>query len=461
MSDVAPVPRLSDGGTPDEIAAAVACWCWWEANHAECPANRIPTAAELAAWLPECPADARAEAAELLAPLFDDRPAAWELLTTDGAPSLFGMVQVDRAEPGAMLMPDAAGGFVPVVGRCLRSVHALWRMLPEPRPRHPLAPLVGCWQMLAPVTVEPDRRADRRIMPALRVVGPSVERQRGARMLSFGGLLDGRPARAELTLWPEPKRHRVPLLEIVERTGLPFRSRGRGAPLEARLLVRGGLLMIRPEDRGRQTVRVAVTVRELTGALWPAGADGRRHDRQHWPKLLDALYRARDWTVPDAGGGRWFPMALRRLPTGADCEIPAPDDLIVLDLAPPPGAVAGPSVDLPWLDRQGAVSGPAWFAYIAARSLIWAPGTTRRPGPGRRWGWSRNPDDYPVLTLADLRRLAFGDRDDATYRRTRAAIVAPWESLPDVRLLPDETDPATGARGYRLLPGEGGPAPAE
>ena len=91
--------------------------------------------------------------------------------------------------------------------------------------------------------------------------------------------------------------------------------------MEARLLVRGGLLMIRPEDRGLPIVRVAVTVRELLGALWLPGADGRRHDRQHWPLLLDALYRSRDWTVPDAGGGRWFPMALRRLPTGADRDM--------------------------------------------------------------------------------------------------------------------------------------------
>ena len=35
----------------------------------------------------------------------------------------------------------------------------------------------------------------------------------------------------------------MPLLEIVDATGVPLRSRGRGAPIEARLIVRGGLLM--------------------------------------------------------------------------------------------------------------------------------------------------------------------------------------------------------------------------
>ena len=111
--------------------------------------------------------------------------------------------------------------------------------------------------------------------------------------------------------------------------------------------------------------------------------------------------------------------------------------------------------DLPWLDRMGVESGPKWRAYIAARTLMWLPGKTRRPVPGtngrRRYGWSADPADYPVVPAVDLRRLAFGDRDDAAYRRTRAAILAPWEALPDVKIEP-ATDPRTGVRGYRLLP---------
>ena len=132
---------------------------------------------------------------------------------------------------------------------------------------------------------------------------------------------------------------------------------------------------------------------------------------------------------------------------------PTLDDLVVLDLAPVPGSKDGSTVDLPFLTRQGVTSGPAYRAYIAARSLVWRPGKTRRPVPNEDWyGWSGDPNDYPVLTFADLRRLAFGDGD--AMHRTKAAIVAPWEHLPDVVIVPGAIDARTGARGYRVLPAE-------
>ena len=440
---------------------------------ADCPRNRRPSAAELDEW-----ADAETQSAiapEVAAILRDvaralgddgepfDEPHLLRL-TVDGDLSVGAWPGVSPIATIQRLMKPggaAAGWAVLIEERgtvaALAGLHGLWcQCPPDRRPRHPLGPVVAAWQSGAPFSVKAEERADRRIMPALRIVGPRPERERGR---LFGGLVDDRTrnAAASLSLFPnlEPERPRVPLLEIVDRAGLPIRSRGRGAPLEARLLVRGGLLMIRPQDRRLETVRIAVTVGELIDGLWPPGPDGRRHVAQHWPRLLDALYRARDWTVPDADGGRWFPMALRRLPPNGAEGTPALDDLVVIDLAPVPGAVTGATVDLPWLDRMGVESGPKWRAYIAARTLMWLPGKTRRPVPGtngrRRYGWSADPADYPVVPAVDLRRLAFGDRDDAAYRRTRAAILAPWEALPDVKIEP-ATDPRTGVRGYRLLP---------
>ena len=417
------------------MLAALARGIWHNAHDGSaCPADRIPAPAALAAWLPMFPAAVWAEvgAAELAA----------------GAGAVCWVSSAGQAVAGAMNHAEAPAWF----GNVTVAAHRQWAGLPAPRPRHPIAPLVACWQRDAPVDVEPETRTDRRIMPVLRVVGTSPERERG---ILFGGLVDDRPREVDLPLFPdlEPKRYRVPLLEIVDATGVPLRNRGKGAPLESRLLVRGGLLMIRPEDRGRTTVRIAVTVGEMLDGLYP----GKRRISQNWPKVEAALRTARDFTVTDATGGRWFPMALRRLPAERrDGEPPALDDVVVIDLAPPPGAGSGATVDLPALDLMGVKSGPRWRAYIAGRSLIWTPGKTRRPAPraaGRRYGWSADPSDYPVLTLADLRRLAFGDKD-ASNRRTRAAILAPWSDLPDVVLMPGQTDPRTGGRGYRLLPAE-------
>ncbi|MDE0023520.1 MAG: hypothetical protein OXP69_03810 [Spirochaetaceae bacterium] len=476
-------PR-TEGPDPDSPGAkelAVLAKAIWADTHngAECPPNHIPTPHNMASWWP-WPEDLikglfawlteragpdpltfeavapelktrsdeplmHVAVAELRKRLSDADLDRLHLVTRYGPLPLRAALEAAQRIGMADLAATDAGLLISTLSLLVDSSSS----------SHPLASLVDAWQR-DPRKVNHETRADRRIMPALRVVGPPPERERG---ILFGGLVDDRPRSAELSLFPElePTQHRVPLLEIVDRTGVPIRSQGRGAPLEARLLVRGGLLMIRPEDRHLATVRIAVTVGELLDGLWPPRRDKRgmldRHTRRNWPKLLDALYRARDWTVPDPRGGRWFPMALRRLPPSAnDGDTPALDELVVIDLAPVPGAVSGASVDLPSLDRMGVTSGPRWRAYIAGRSLIWAPGTTRRPVPGtegERFGWSHNPDDYPVLMLDDLRRHAFGDHD--AKNRTRASILAPWQDLPDLTM-EEATEPRTGVSGWRLLP---------
>ena len=471
--------RTSERMAGAERLAALARATWAAAHDgAECPPEHIPTPHDLAAWWP-WPVDLIEGLSAWLTERTGPDPLTFEAVVPELKTGDEPLTHVDVAALRKRL-PDADLDRLHLVTRYgplpLRAameaaerigmtrlsvtnqgllIGVLDRLADSSSILHPLAPLIHAWQR-GPREVDHETRVDRRIMPTLQVVGPTPERERG---ILFGGLVDDRPRSAELALFPdlEPPRHRVPLLEIVDRSGVPIRSQGRGAPLEARLLVRGGLLMIRPEDRHLETVRISITVGELLDGLWPPRRDKRgmldRHTRRNWPKLLDALYRARDWTVPDGRGGRWFPMALRRLPLSAtDGDTPTLDELVVIDLAPVPGAVSGASVDLPALDRMGVTSGPRWRAYIAGRSLIWVPGTTRRPVPeteGKRFGWSRNQDDYAVLALNDLRRLAFGDQD--AKNRTRAAILAPWQDLPDLTM-EEATDVRTGVRGWRLLP---------
>ena len=302
-----------------------------------------------------------------------------------------------------------------------------------------------------PPTVEIETRADSRILPVKNAKRASVVESRTERLRGqLFGQLD-RPPEQELPLLPDGRKHhnhRVPLLELCDAAGLPVRNPGHGAPLDLRLLIRANL-SVRQEDFKLSNVRLALRVRELHMGLWPS----KFRLAQHWPKLAEALMRAHNYHIPDGHGGRWFPLALVRLPVLDHRKLPHPDDMVVFDLRLPKGATTGPMIDLPVLDRMGMKSGPAYRAYIAASTLTWRPGVTRRPNPemAGRFGWSRNLDDYPVLTLDELRWHAFGP-EDRRNNRTKAAILKPWQDLPGFRLLRNQRDRKTGITGWRIVP---------
>ena len=92
---------------------------------------------------------------------------------------------------------------------------------------------------------------------------------------------------------------------------------------------------------------------------------------------------------------------------------------------------------------------------VGRRSLAWKPGVTRRlvPGSKGRFGWSRNPADYPVLTRADRRRLAFGEKDHKN--RTRTQVDSAWRDLPGMGVISEDAlGLKTGERGWRIVPAE-------
>ena len=292
-----------------------------------------------------------------------------------------------------------------------------------------------------PVAVEPETRKDRRILP--RIVFAESRPARKAGMM-VAGLHDGRHTQVpELPLFPEVATGKqVPILDLVDAAGLPVMVRGRGAPLSMRLFVRA-LVSVRPKDREFPTVRLSLTVRELRDGLWPNGW----HIGQHWPALRHALLHARDYAIHD-GRERWWPLALRSMP-----DNPGLDELIVLDVAFPPGSHSGPAIDLPEMDQLSIVSAKRWRAYIAAHSLAWRPGRTRVPAPrfGGRFVWTRNRAVYPILTLDDRRRLAFGAGD--RKHRTRTEIDGAFRDLPGLVLVSERAhNDRTGEVGWMILP---------
>ncbi len=292
-----------------------------------------------------------------------------------------------------------------------------------------------------PVSVEPERRKDKCILP--RIVAGAEQPERKVGML-FGGLNEGRRITTpELPLWPEvASAKRVPILDLIDATGLPVMAGGQGAPLPLRLFVRA-LATVKPDDRKLPIVRLALTLCELRDGLFPNGWERQRD----WPKLRQALTHAGDYAIHD-GYGRWFPLALRCLP-----DSPGLDEMIVLDVDCPPGSHSGPVVDLPEMARLSVISASRWRAYIAVHSLAWQPGTTRvrAPRAGGQFVRTRNLAAYPVLTLEDRRRFGFGAGN--TKHRTRNEIDAAFRDLPGLIVINERaTNDRTGDVGWAVLP---------
>ena len=407
----------------------------------------VPTLAELAAWFVEAAPELAKEANVRLVAVLGDG-AEWVVART--VQVVFGADGIGRADDAesaeAVLKPCLPGS-----PGSLSAMHRAWRSM-KVAPRHPLAPLVRGWLARAPEVVA-ETRSDKRILPRFDFSDFHPDRARG---MLLGAGLGERPGAVQrvLPLWPEPARvKRVPLLELVDASGVPVFARGRGVPLGARLFVRT-LVAVRPEDRARQQSRIAVTLRELRDALFPPrrGGDGRLRTgwrvSAHWPRLRAALKEARNYGIPDGRGGLWFAVAVRRMPE----EPRNLDELVVIDVAFPPGSASGPVVDLPHLDELAVTSAPKWRAYIGASALVWIPGRTRvrHPRDGR-WVWTRDRDAYPVLTAADRRRLAFGEVK-RFQGRTRPADDA-FRGLPGFVIDTERAvDPVTGEVGWRVVP---------
>ena len=92
---------------------------------------------------------------------------------------------------------------------------------------------------------------------------------------------------------------------------------------------------------------------------------------------------------------------------------------------------------LPAIDALMVQSPARWRAFIAAHCIAWIPGITRVPvmrGKRKRGFQTRTRDvsAYPVLTLEDRRRLAFGVE---RHERGRATVDAAFRDLPGLTVL--------------------------
>lgn len=394
---------ILDARTETEILGALARAVWSDTHEGKCPAERIPSGANLAAYLGEAvPADPF-NVPEML-------PVLTFAFATDGS------ARVTMADVPAL--------------------HAAWLELdPAKRGKHPAAALVRAWQN-RPAEVEAETRLDLRIFPK---VVPAMSLKRRLPLLTGAAKSAGQ---LPLCLFAEPDALRVPLLDLVDATGVPIMARGRGAPLPLRVVVRV-LMAVPVSARGRGPVSLSVPTRELTRAFM--GESYRPH--KHWPRILEALQTVHNARAILDGQSVALCM-VGRWPADGD---PDGEIRFICDL--PDGAGEGPVIDLPLLDALGRESAPRFRAYLAVQSVNWRKGITRLPVDKRRgvWRWAKDASRYPVFTREDRRRLAFGMQDEGN--RTKAQIDAAFEGLPGLVVADRRAvDPKSGAVGWRIIP---------
>ena len=299
--------------------------------------------------------------------------------------------------------------------------------------------------------MRPESRPDP-ILPVAVSVREHPAREAGR--LAFGGIVDldqDLPADRQLPLLPAPEGPRVPLLELVDRYGVPTMAQGRGAPLELAVYI--GACILTPHRVRMSRGRLVTTVRELRdflfGPTWHPSPTGNRPG--DWERVRTAALNASDLWLPLENGDLWRTVAVRKIPP-ADYRPEYLDRQVIFDVELPDGAAHGPVIDRLELARLRLVSGPKFRAYVAAHSVAWRPGVTRRRHPRNQSVhlWSSDPAHYPVLTAADRRRLAFGSQDKKN--RTRANQDAAWEDLAGVEILTRTATTQDGRRGWLIVP---------
>ena len=311
----------------------------------------------------------------------------------------------------------------------------------EPNVPHPLTPIVRAW-LDRPRQVSAETKRLDPILPRVILSPVSPARERGGRLL--GGLVpDAKPEPLPLLPDARPDPHRVPLLELADASGVQSMARGRGAPLDLRLVVEA-VLSVPYEHRATPETRIVWTVGELLTALEPPKPRGG--ELAAWGRIRRAILEAGERWIPWQDGGRWWLVRVRGIPA----ERPSDTDTVVLSVALPAGASAGPLIDRAELRAAGRRSAPEYRTLIGVSTLAWRPGRTRLPRAGVGGVWVGDPTRYPVLTAADRRRIAVGEAAKHDQARIDRAI----QETAGVEVLDLQAVDEDGRRGWRIVPVE-------
>ena len=333
MSDVAALTEaLESATTAPAIVAALARAIWHNAhNGADCPVDQVPDETALLAWLPQCPQQAQDDARKVVAKLLVegewlDERAGWTAL---GDPAEREAAEAEADEAREMLRkaigadelpwrfdPEkfiantlpriarlgfAITRFLPIspIGRMpggmgisefgvceAPEIHRCWLELPEPRPRHPLAPILTAW-LERPVEVAANTRTDRaRILPAQLAMFDAPAGDLRGRL--FSAPWRGNSQLPLFEVGSHGAEYVTPALPVALYelgVGHELSNRGSGAPLALRLFVEAILASPMHGRELRKPIALnEVSVRYMLSRLYP----GRRPKPNEWRPLIEA-----------------------------------------------------------------------------------------------------------------------------------------------------------------------------
>ena len=232
-------------------------------------------------------------------------------------------------------------------------------MMPEPRPRHPLAPLVAAWQR------RPSHRQARTLVQSWFAAAP-IETRRGRGYLA-GLPAAGRPGGAWRTIdlpgFGDAVRGCASwLLWLFDQAGGESLASGRGAPWDLRLFVYA-LLHLDVADRDGEWHTIRLPTDTVTGWLHP---NGWANERRDWDKLPEALRRmSRELSYVPVDGIGYVAMLFPSV-------IPAKrgDPLVEFTARVPRVAAHGDRLNWPHLLAYGADSARLFRAYLAVTAWL-------------------------------------------------------------------------------------------
>ena len=373
---------LLEATTPATVLKAVARLQWAETHDGEeCPADQIPSEADLCGWTWKIPKEDKAKAADhvaaFLPPLdsydYHDRDKAayrwqWIQIADPAEPTepprlvvalINGNGVTGRVAFTASILDEKTGELVEAaLILSLEQMQTTWcKVHRDRRPPHPLAPLVKAWQA-RPMPSDPFRPKNRASLPALNRRPKEAEQLNLIEAHQPVAQANGQQLLLDLPELTPAATGRSWLLDLFDRAGGQSMKQGRGAPWDMRLFV-GAMLYTGIPDRDGQWHSFRLPTKEVIRWLHPRGWPNRARDWEQFPAALFRINRKLGFVAIDGLG---YVQII-----GATVIPKTPDDPHVEFIVRIPRCAAhGARIDWPTLCKYGQHSAVLYRAYLSA-----------------------------------------------------------------------------------------------